>query len=246
MNYFRLGSFMRLLLLKNKFSSYENKKILDIGCNYGEIARVLSRYNQVTGIDTDIKALNHAKEYCLDAKFIQASAVKLPFGRNSFDVVICLSVLEHIKEDQKVLREISRVLKKNGELILTVPDKNFRLISSPMGIFIKLVNKLFKSDFPSSDEEYVHFGTEGVGHVRRGYETRNIKKMLKKEKLKIVFSKSYWHFPARTGYIILMPLMKHRLIKIGLAKFIFRIFFLIDDFFKDDKGDNFIVAQKTG
>lgn len=244
MNYFRLGSFMRLLLLEKIFCSCKNKIILDIGANYGEISKVLARYNRLTGIDTDKKALNYAKRYCPDAEFRCASAVKLPFAKDSFEMVICLSVLEHIKDDQKVLKEISRVLKREGELILTVPSQNFRLITSRIGGLIRFINRLFKSNFPSSDKEYVHFGVEGIGHVRRGYTISKIRKMLKKEKLKIIHARSYWHFPSRLGYLILVPLIKQRLINDGLAKLIFRIFFLFDDFFRDDNGDNLIIAQK--
>lgn len=246
MNYFRLGSYLRLILLKNKFSSYKNKKILDIGANYGEITKALVRRNEVTGIDTDKKALDYAKMSCPEAKFIRTSAAGLPFGKNSFDIVICLSVLEHIKKDQKVLKEISRVLKKKGELVLTIPSQNFRLITPRIGKCIKIVNTLFKSGFPSSDSEYVHFGLEGIGHVRRGYTIPNIQKMLIKEKLKIVFSKSYWHFPSRIGYLILTPLLKQGLLNSSPAKFIFRIFYFFDKFFKDDRGDILIIARKTG
>ena len=53
---------------------------------------------------------------------IQADARNLPFEDDSFDVVICLDVLEHILEDEQVAAEIHRVLRKNGKFLISVPE----------------------------------------------------------------------------------------------------------------------------
>lgn len=52
---------------------------------------------------------------------IKADLTDLPFAENTYDVVICNHVLEHIKEDRKAMSEILRVLKPNGMAILQVP-----------------------------------------------------------------------------------------------------------------------------
>lgn len=53
---------------------------------------------------------------------IQADARNLPFSNNSFEVVICLDVLEHIEEDDLVIQEIHRVLKSGGRFLISVPE----------------------------------------------------------------------------------------------------------------------------
>jgi len=53
-----------------------------------------------------------------------ASSISLPFSSSSIATVICTEVLEHVNEDECALQEISRVLKKEGILILTLPGKD--------------------------------------------------------------------------------------------------------------------------
>lgn len=245
MSYFRLGSYMRLLLLKKTFLDIKGERILDIGCNYGEITKILAQNNQVIGIDTDQKALKLAKKQVKFAKFIKASATKLPFKDKFFDLVSCLSMLEHVKEDQQVLLEIGRVLKKDGKLFLTIPNEKARLVPTWLEPIIKLINKLLKTDFPINDQQFLHYGQEGIGHVHFGYSKEKITQMLKNANLEVSLFKTYWHGPTRLAYLMLMPLLRKKLIKENLAKLIFLLFFLLDKIFKDNRGDILIIARKT-
>lgn len=103
------------------------KKILEIGCGTGETLSFLKQLcpkAQLNGIDISplaveyTKIRNHFNAY-------QANAVKLPFKENSFDLVLFLDVLEHIKNDQKAVNEAIRVLKNKGWVILTCPSLKF-------------------------------------------------------------------------------------------------------------------------
>lgn len=244
MNHFRLGSYMRLLLLREKFCSFRHKKILDVGCNYGELTNFLAADNQVIGIDTDKNALKIAKETVRKAKFKYGSATNIPFPKESFDVVVCLSALEHIREDQECIKEMSRVLKRNGELILTVPNKNANLIPTWMEGGIKFMNKLFKTTYPVTGRQYVHYGIEGIGHVRQGYSLAKITQMLAREKLIVTSSGTYWHVLSRIGYMVITPLHKSNVIGKEFAKLAFFPFFFLDGVAKDDKGDLYIYSKK--
>lgn len=244
MVHFRLGSYLRFLLLKDKIGSFRNCKILDAGCNYGEIAKVLVGNNKVFGIDTDESVIQIAKKTVKQARFTKASVTKIPFPDKYFDVVICLSVLEHIRDDQKALGEISRVLTHDGELVLTISNKNASLVPFYLSPIIKLFNRFFKTAFPVSQNEFVHFGKEGIGHVRQGYSRTQIENMLRQEKLVIISYKTYWHFPTRLTYLFLTPLLKNGILTERLVKFMFRAFFTLDKVFKDEKGDCLIIANK--
>ena len=75
-------------------------------------------------------------------------------------IVLCLDVIEHVKEDSKLVREISRVLKKGSKVILTTPMQN--------GV-----------SFPFLSEEEIETINERWGHVRKGYSLKEIVKLFK-------------------------------------------------------------------
>ena len=60
----------------------------------------------------------------IDKNVKQADAVKLPFDNESFDMIIGNHILEHIPDDMQAMKEIFRVLRKNGTAVLQVPFSN--------------------------------------------------------------------------------------------------------------------------
>jgi len=74
-----------------------------------------------TGIDPSEQSLNiaikHSNESNLKIKYEKGAGENLPFQNNSFDVVFCCDVLEHVRDLPKVISEISRVLKNRGIFI---------------------------------------------------------------------------------------------------------------------------------
>jgi SAM-dependent methyltransferase len=102
-------------------------KILDAGTGMG----LYSLYATIKGFETmgvDIdqdrveNAGQLAKKLGLPTVFQKADLTSLPFAGESFDHVICCEVLEHIKDDQKALGEIARIVKPTGTVVLTVPN----------------------------------------------------------------------------------------------------------------------------
>ena len=109
------------------------KNVLDVGCASGWFLSELAlRYPKASyaGVDVHKKAIDYGKKRYKNLKLICADAHSLPFPNESFDVVICTSVLEHVKNPQKVLREIKRVLTKDGIAIIEMDSGNllFRAI----------------------------------------------------------------------------------------------------------------------
>lgn len=102
----------------------EQKNILDVGCGTGANMDFLKQKGfQVKGIDMSEEALKFCKEKGLDVQL--GLAGNIPFRENNFDIVIACDVLEHIKNDVEAIKEIARVLKKNGLFIATVPAHQF-------------------------------------------------------------------------------------------------------------------------
>lgn len=107
--------------------------ILDVGCASGWfLSRVSKRYPEAycVGIDKYRRAIDYGKKHYKSLELLYADAHKLPFQANSFDLVICTEVLEHVNDPAGVLREIKRVLKKNGSAIVEMDSGNilFRLV----------------------------------------------------------------------------------------------------------------------
>jgi len=120
-------------------STIEIKKpMLDIGCGFGEFGGVFYESSVEIGVDISEKDLEIAKSKNIYEKLIQADAVNLPFENNYFASCISISTIEHIKLAEKVIKEVYRVLKKDGQFIFTVPT--LEINNSLFGA--KILNKL--------------------------------------------------------------------------------------------------------
>ena len=114
-----VNNFLKTLNLKEKY-------ILDIGCEYGNSIVDIAKYNKCFGIDANKKALKKAREKGIKAINMDLNNL-LPFENNYFDVIIITSVLEHLLNPIKMIEEIKRVTKKNGLVVLSLPN-DFEII----------------------------------------------------------------------------------------------------------------------
>ena len=106
--------------LIEKYSSKPGK-VLDVGAGTGKLLYELKIKGwQIDGIDGDYEAIKYCKQRRV--KISQHDVKKrLPFKTNSFELVTALDVLEHVKDDKKLLVELKRVVKSKGMIIITVP-----------------------------------------------------------------------------------------------------------------------------
>lgn len=95
-------------------------RILEIGCGSGALLQDLQHYGTAVGLDVAAPALANCRERGLDCVSL-ADVTALPFADEQFNVVIAIDVLEHVEDDAAAIREINRVTKKGGKVILTVP-----------------------------------------------------------------------------------------------------------------------------
>lgn len=107
------------------------KKILEIGCGFGRLADFYSPlFNKVTLSDPSIKLLNQAKKYLRNNRkieFLRSSAHKIPVNNHFYDYCLMIRVCHHLPELEPAIKEIKRVLKPNGFLILEFANKiNFK------------------------------------------------------------------------------------------------------------------------
>ncbi len=111
--------------LKCYLGKVKEKKVLDIGFGTGDILLSLARDGAdcfgVEIVQPPIENLKNFSPY--NFHLSKREGDYLPFKNGFFDIVICSHVLEHLKDDKKELGEISRVLKKNGLVVLGVPGE---------------------------------------------------------------------------------------------------------------------------
>lgn len=99
---------------------------LDVGCSGGLITVNLSNhFKSVVGLDTDKNAISLAeKKYNKkNLNFVIGSGLNIPYEDESFDVIICNQVYEHVPDYKKLFLEIHRVLKKGGFCYLSAVNK---------------------------------------------------------------------------------------------------------------------------
>lgn len=111
-----------LSALLRKFLPQErqNFDILDAGCGTGINLELLQQFGSVVGVDCSQEAIHFCSlRNSKDARL--ANVTELPFEPATFDLVTALDVLEHIEDDAAAVRELSRVCRPGGFLLITVP-----------------------------------------------------------------------------------------------------------------------------
>ena len=121
--------FIKRLALVNamiKENTYDT--LLDIGCGSGIFLKELkNRCNNLYAIDVHRKmhlVQDMIKKEEINANLTEASVIDLPYDSETFDCVVSVSVLEHIRELDRALNEIHRVAKRDAIIVLAFPVEN--------------------------------------------------------------------------------------------------------------------------
>lgn len=109
-----IETYIRLVSRSNK------DKLLNVGCGTGGTIDMLEQYGTVDNVDISDDAINFMKQNGYK-NITKVKDNKLPYKDGTYDIVGAFDVLEHIDNQVGALKEWSRVLKKNGAIILTVP-----------------------------------------------------------------------------------------------------------------------------
>jgi SAM-dependent methyltransferase len=94
-------------------------RLLDVGCGTGALSRELTVMGSVTAVDRSVEAVTLSRERGLKHLCV-ASAEVLPFKSAAFDAVAAVDLIEHT-DDRSALREIARVVKPGGVILIHVP-----------------------------------------------------------------------------------------------------------------------------
>ena len=101
--------------------------VLDIGCGDGYITDCISRYcRAVVGVDVSESGLRFAQQLAdRRINWVLGDACRLPFQSSTFDAVVSVETIEHLNAEQldRAIKEMSRVLKPEGIILVTTPNR---------------------------------------------------------------------------------------------------------------------------
>jgi len=172
--------------IRDKLAYVKNKRILDIGCGSGLLSEFLTEKNRVYGIDIVKKNVDDAL-----ARGLRASRCDiekgLSFKSNEFDVILCTEVLEHLQNPDIVIKEIHRILKRKGEVFITVPN------------FYSLTYRILILKGRHKGIEYPHLLART--HIRN-YSIQGLTELLESCELTVKKSRGIGFFPLKEGRLL--------------------------------------------
>lgn len=205
----------------NKFANFLQGDILEVGCGIGNFTSGLVEHGKVWAIDIN-------KNYVAQTKQRMGTKAQVGLGDiekgryfftgEKFDSIVCLNVLEHIKDDSKALNNFFKLLKKGGKLILLVPAHQF------------LYGEIDRS----------------IDHFRR-YNKSQICERLKEIGFKIIKSRRL-NFLGALGWFVAGKILKETIVKKGNIKVFNRVapvFLRFENLIEPPIGTSvLIIAQK--
>jgi dolichol-phosphate mannosyltransferase len=130
----------------------DNKdRVLDIGCGSSKIIKDIP---QMVGLDINHRTLRYLSKD--GYKVVEGDITSLPFKDGSFETVICSQVIEHIPQEKFDLKEIKRVLQKDGILILGTPDYDRKLWHIVEWIYGKVIPNGY------AEQHITHYTYDGL------------------------------------------------------------------------------------
>lgn len=140
----------------NQLNRYVDVKsdwsILDVGCSIGKFLEFVQFKNK-KGVDISDIAVNEARMQGLEIYQCDIEYDKLPFEDNSFDLIFCMEVLEHLFTEKNIFSEFKRVLKPGGYIYVTVPNDTLKF-NKRIGL---LFGKMIRTDNNTFDSPHIRF-----------------------------------------------------------------------------------------
>jgi SAM-dependent methyltransferase len=146
-----------------------DSRVLDLGCGRGGVVELFWRdVRLAAGLDPDSPSLTGHRAPGMP--ILRGVGEHLPFAGESFDLVVCLWVLEHVREPLTVLREVARVLRPGGHFVFLTPNlRNPLLLLNRIGKALPSLQTRFVSRFygrRESDTFPVQYRANTVGILR--------------------------------------------------------------------------------
>ena len=165
-----VSSRQRARVIMKYLDPKHGERVLDAGCGIGYYSfKLATKFGcKVDGVDIDIDDIEMAKKISgvtrvISVNFKICDISELDFSDNTFDKIILSEILEHVRDEKKILNELHRVLKPRGHLIVSTPYVD--VVKEYSEQKPKLSSKKAQRDI-------------GGGHVRNGYSLKLLSKVL--------------------------------------------------------------------
>lgn len=182
---FRWVDLVKVDIINKELSKLNDfPKVLDLGCGTASISAKFIDRADVWGADSNTILLSEAKKRGVKVKLIDFDK-PLPFKSDFFEVVLMIDSIEHVKSRESTIKEVKRILKKDGLLIVFTPpyDSISWLIMEPISNALarkvsdhispftrESLDFLLKSNFKKSKtENWLNFGLTMCGVARYKY-----------------------------------------------------------------------------
>lgn len=152
---------IRIFYVLSKAKIGRGERVLEIGCEAGNLLLSMPQPTKLTGFDISRLAILQAKRNFKAKKrkatFVQGDAMKkLPFKKGEFDVVICSETLEHVENPAVVLNNIAAICNDNTKVIITVPNENPKIQVKNFLERLKLLNLIMPGIENAQSEWHLH------------------------------------------------------------------------------------------
>jgi SAM-dependent methyltransferase len=158
-----------------RIAPFVGQRVLEVGCGIGNMFQFFADRERVVGIDIDPKQVAMIKKAFKGKENIRFAVEDIEkidvkkYAREKFDTIICLNVLEHIRNDAKALRIFQRILAPGGTLVLQIPAHKFLYSTLDRGLshFRRytrkgLLSKTMRAGFTTAHCSYMNiFGIPG-------------------------------------------------------------------------------------
>ena len=110
-----------------RLKPFVGQRILEVGCGIGNMTQFFTDRDFVMGVDIDAKQISMIKQVFKGKNNMQFKVVNIEnanpknFRKHKFDTIVCLNVLEHIKNDRRTLKKFHDLLAPGGTLVLQIP-----------------------------------------------------------------------------------------------------------------------------
>lgn len=201
--------------LLSKIAPYLSGSILEVGAGIGNMTKYFMKYGKVTAIDYDRDYLPNLAKLEVSSGFGDIENGKFFFKNKKFDTVVSTNVFEHIKNDNKSIANVYKLLNKGGKFVLMVPAHMWA--------------------YGTLDKE--------LGHFRR-YTTVGLSKQFREAGFTVIHSQ-YLNWFSVMGWIINGRVLKRKIIPLGQLKyfnFLAPIFLFPEKFIKPPFGQSVLIV----
>ena len=168
----RPGTHYRTEFFRERGTIRTDGLVLDVG---GRDGRTMSELGVERGVLVDVELSPRSSS----VSYAKGSGTSLPIADGAADVVISLDVIEHVDDDAALVAELVRVLRPGGQLVLTTPHEDIRVLPGPAQKFIDRSRVIFEQSTGREYDHIIHRKLRGALGDRRDEQFKQI--VVKKE-----------------------------------------------------------------